>query len=184
MNDFLKKTDELNRRRFMSRTAQSLLGVGLLPATSWAQSLNDPGSSLKRKPTARNVIYLYMSGGMTHLDTLDPKPDHENGGPVSAIPTAADGVMISEYLPLLAGHMDKAAIVRSISSTQGAHQQGNYLMHSSYNPRGTIKHPGIGAWLCRLDGLTNRALPGFVRIGGNSQGGGGDMGGGDFSADM
>ena len=110
---------------------------------------------------------------MTHLDTFDPKEGHENGGPVKAIPTAADGLMISEYLPLLAGHMDKAAVVRGLSSTQGAHEQGNYLMHSSYTLRGTIKHPGLGAWLCRLDGVTNRALPGFVRIGGNSRGGGG-----------
>lgn len=177
MNEYVRKTDELNRRRFMSRTAQSLLGVGLLPAASWAQDLSSPvaspGVALKKRPTARNVIYLYMSGGMTHLDTLDPKQGHENGGPVKAIPTSADGVMISEYLPLLAGHMDKAAIIRGMSSTQGAHEQGNYLMHSSYNPRGTIKHPGIGAWLCKLDGLTNRTIPGFVRIGGNSRGGGG-----------
>ena len=103
MNEYVRKSDELSRRRFMSRTAQSLLGVGLLPAASWAADLSSPGTGLKKKPTARNVIYLYMSGGMTHLDTLDPKPEHENGGPVKAIPTAADGVMISEYLPLLAG---------------------------------------------------------------------------------
>ncbi len=174
MTSTIRRADELTRRRFMSRTAQGLLGVGLLPASSWAQDLaSGSGNDLRRKPTARNVIYLYMSGGMTHLDTLDPKPGHENGGPVKAIPTSADGVMISEYLPLLAGHMHKAAIVRSLTSTQGAHQQGNYLMHSSYNPRGTITHPGLGAWLCKLDGHTNRALPGFIRLGGNSRGGGG-----------
>ena len=127
-----------------------------------------------RKPTARNIIYLYMAGGMTHVDTFDPKPDagEKVAGPVKAINTAADGVQISEYFPMLAKQMDKVAIVRGLSTTQGAHDEGNYFMHSSYTMRGTIQHPGIGAWLQRMEGKTNRTLPGSVCIGGGSVGGG------------
>jgi hypothetical protein len=127
-----------------------------------------------RKPTARNIIYLYMAGGMTHVDTFDPKPGagEKVAGPVKAIDTAADGVQISEYFPMLAKQMDKVAILRGLSTTQGAHDEGNYFMHSSYTMRGTIQHPGIGAWLQRMEGKTNRTLPGSVCIGGGSVGGG------------
>jgi hypothetical protein len=106
---------------------------------------------------------------MTHMDTFDPKPGHDNQGPVKAIKTKADGVQISEYLPQLANHTDKTAIIRSMSSTAGAHDQGNYLMHTSYDQRSTIRHPGIGAWKLKMDGRVNPNLPGSVFIGGNSR---------------
>ena len=177
MKDILFKADESTRRHFMRMTAGSTLGVGLLTQAMSEDifAAADADSTLRKRPTARNVIYLYMSGGMTHIDTFDPKPGSEVGGPVEAIPTNVDGVFISEYLPGIAQHMDKAAIVRSLTSTQGAHAQGNYYMHTSYSPRGTIKHPGLGAWIQRLDGKTNRTLPAAVRVGGGGAGGAGFM---------
>jgi len=109
------------------------------------------------------------------MDTFDPKPGHENQGPVKAIKTNVDGMRISEYLPSLARHGDKLAIVNSLTSTAGAHQQGNYLMHTSYEERATIRHPGIGAWMLKFKGRLNPNLPGSVFVGGNSRinGGGG-----------
>jgi hypothetical protein len=187
MSDILR-SDELTRRRFMSYTSKSLLGVSILPGitlSSFGQDpmkwddkkvttkkiLNTPAASGK-KPTARNIIYLYMSGGMTHMDTFDPKPGTAESGGVKAIPTTVDGVQVSEFFPLLAKEWDKVCAIRGLSTTQGAHEQGNYFMHSSYTMRGTITHPGIGAWLQRLEGKTNRTLPGSVLIGGGSLGGG------------
>ncbi|MEM7385654.1 MAG: DUF1501 domain-containing protein [Verrucomicrobiota bacterium] len=169
MNSILHKSDEFSRRQFMATTAKSLLGVGLAPTMLPGLAA---GAAPTGRPSARKVIYLYMAGGMSHLDTFDPKPGTEEQGPVEAIKTKADGVQISEYLPFLAKQMDKVALVRSLSSTQGAHEQGNYFMHSSYAMRGTIRHPGMGAWLEKLDGRTNRTLPASVRIGGGSRGGG------------
>ena len=180
---FLTKSDESNRRQFLSYASKTLLGVSILPtlAPLGAFAAEKKGAAVTavpltpgRKPTARNIIYLYMAGGMTHVDTFDPKPGagEKVAGPVKAINTAADGVQISEYFPLLAKQMDKVAIVRGLSTTQGAHEQGNYFMHSSYTMRGTIQHPGIGAWLLRMEGKTNRTLPGSVCIGGGSVGGG------------
>lgn len=173
MNELLKKSDEVSRRRFISRTAKTCLGVSLLPHALKNELLaaaKTPG----QKPTARNVIFLYMSGGMSHIDTFDPKPNADPAvrGDVTAIPTNAEGVFLSQYMPGLAKEMDKATIVRSVSSTQGAHEQGNYLVHTSYSPRGTITHPGLGAWMLRHEGRTNRTLPGSVRIGGGARGGG------------
>jgi hypothetical protein len=156
----------------VSLAAKSFLGVSILPWASHSHlygaglGLNRP---LNHAPKAKNVIYLYMSGGMTHLDTFDPKPGTETGGPTTAIKTNADGIELAENLPLLANHADKVAIVRGMTSTKGAHQQGNYFMHTSYAQRATIVHPSMGAWMTRLDGRFNPTLPGAVVVGGGSQ---------------
>lgn len=160
----------------MEGTAKTFLGVGALGMTSRSNAALGPNLGIpQRAGAAKHIIYLYMGGGMTHLDTFDTKPGHENQGQTKTINTNADGVRISEYLPSLAGHADKLAIVRSLTSTAGAHDQGNYLMHTSYEQRATIRHPGIGAWALKYKGRMNTNLPGSVFIGGNSRinGGGG-----------
>ena len=170
------KSNEKTRRDFMSVTAKTLLGVGALGYANKAHAALGPNLGLPgRAGAAKHIIYLYMGGGMTHMDTFDPKPGHENQGPVKAIKTNVDGIRISEYLPSLANHADKMAIIRSMTSTAGAHDQGNYLMHTSYEVRNTIRHPGMGAWLLKFKGRLNPNLPGSVFIGGNSRinGGGG-----------
>lgn len=172
MKELLNNADEFNRRRFLSNAAMSFLGVGVMPAVvgGRAQAALGPDLGLPNKVApAKNCIYLYMNGGMTHMDTFDTKPGHENQGPVNSIKTSADGVKISEYLPLTAKQMHNVAIVNSMSSTAGAHEQGNYLAHTSYEQRGTIRHPGMGAWLLKFRGRLNENLPGSVFIGGNSR---------------
>lgn len=164
--------DDLSRRRFLSGAAMSLLGVGGLPLLdSLALAQEKQGGPAPLRPaTAKNVIYLFMSGGMTHLDTFDLKPGAATQGPTEALKTNADGVQISSHLPNLARHMDKIAVINSLNSTQGAHAQGQYFMHTSYTLRGTIKHPTMGAWLNLMGGRQNPNLPGHVQIGGGSNG--------------
>jgi len=160
----------------MEGTAKSFLGVGALGLTGRANAALGPDLGLpERAGAAKHIIYLYMSGGMTHLDTFDTKPGHENQGQTKTINTNVDGLNISEYLPALAKHGEKLTIVNSLTSTAGAHDQGNYLMHTSYDQRATIRHPGIGAWALKYKGRMNPNLPGSVFVGGNSRinGGGG-----------
>lgn len=167
----LLHSGEITRRDFAAKTASSLLGVGLLGQSMTSRSFAafEHSSKLKQVATAKNVIYLYMSGGQTHLDTWDPKPGTETGGPTQAIKTSADGVQISENLPLTARQMHHGTVIRSLSSTQGAHEQGNYMMHTSYELRGTIRHPGMGAWLSVFQGGGNSTLPNYVYIGNDSR---------------
>lgn len=160
----------------MEGTAKSFLGVGALGLTSRSNAALGPNLGLpERAGAAKHIIYLYMAGGMTHLDTFDTKPGHENQGQTKTINTNVDGLQISEYLPALAKHGEKLTIVNSLTSTAGAHDQGNYLMHTSYDQRATIRHPGIGAWALKYKGRMNPNLPGSVFVGGNSRinGGGG-----------
>ena len=168
----LLRGDELSRRQFVARTASTLLGVGLLPEIFTSKSFAAPfedASKLKQVATAKNVIYLYMSGGQSHLDTWDPKEGVETAGPVKPIKTSADGVRISEYLPQTAKQMHHGTVINSLSSTQGAHEQANYFMHTSYTQRGTIRHPGMGAWLNMFQAGGNGSLPNYVYVGGDSR---------------
>jgi hypothetical protein len=172
MKDKLLRSDALSRRQFVARTASTMLGVGLLPEvfTQKAHAAFEGSSKLRQAATAKNVIYLYMSGGMSHLDTFDPKEEGvETAGPTKRIRTSADGVHISEYLPLTAQQMHHISVINSLSSTQGAHEQGNYMMHTSYGLRGTIRHPAMGAWLNVFQGGGNSTLPKSVYIGNDSR---------------
>ena len=147
------------RRDFLRHAAGGLLGLGLVSASpTLARSSGE----------ARKVIYLYMAGGMSHLDTLDPKPGAENQGPTGAIGTAVDGVFVSEHFPRLAQRMDRAAIVRSLHSERGTHADARYVLHTSYDMRGTIRHPSLGAWCNRVSGPLNPSLPAHVQVGGQA----------------
>ena len=167
----LLRSGEITRRDFAAKTASSLLGVGLLNSFMEGKGFAafEGASKLKQVATAKNVIYLYMSGGQSHLDTWDVKEGVETAGPTKPIKTTADNVRLSEYLPLTAKQMHFGTLVNSLSSNQGAHEQGNYIMHTSYEMRGTIRHPAMGAWLNVFQGGGNSTLPNFVFIGNDSR---------------
>ena len=157
--------NDLSRRQFITGVAKTCLGVSAILHTEDLLAARLPASV----PTARNVIFLYMSGGMTHIDTLDPKPDNSDVmGETSAIDTSADGIQLGHWLPKTAQQMHNATLIRSLNTNQGAHQQANYLLHTSYQRRGTIIHPTMGAWVSRFTEKLNQTLPSNVRINGGS----------------
>ncbi len=169
-----KLTNPLDRRSFVAGAAKTFLGVNVLSNISYGAGGEDRKIPFRKVP-AKKVIYLYMAGGMSHLDTLDPKPNasSEFRGNLTAIKTSADGVLVSEYLPRLAKHMDKVAVINSLHSKTGAHEQARYLMKTNYSKRGTIKHPHMGAWLLKYGNRINDQLPGFVSINSGSRSAGG-----------
>ena len=163
MENLLK--DELSRRGFITGMAKSCLGVSAILGAEDLLAYEIPGKTA----SARHVIFLYMAGGMTHIDTFDPKPENKDVmGETTAINTSADGIQLGNWLPNTAKQMHNAALIRSLTSNQGAHQQANYLLHTSYQRRGTINHPTLGSWVSRLSGKLNRTLPAHVRINGGS----------------
>ena len=177
MNDLkqlFRSADEPSRRDFVSHAAKACLGVGFVASGGVASNAIAAAGTKAYKGggTAKNVIYLYMGGGMSHLDTFDPKPGAKTQGPVEAIKTKS-GVMVSEHFPKTANQIDNVCIVSGLSSKTGAHAQANYFTHTSYPMRGTIKHPHLGAYGARLLGKHNRNLPSYVKIGrGDTLGGG------------
>ena len=157
----------LHRRSFMATAAKSLLGVGctglltnqgLTPLAQAAQNSTTPGK-------AKSVIYLYMTGAMSHLDTFDPKPGSESQGQTQPGKTRVPGIIISDKMPKLAYLMKGISLVRSLTTETGAHEQGKYLMRTSYKKLNSIRHPGLGAWANHILKRQNKSLPGSVLVG-------------------
>jgi len=159
MREILSRLDGVSRRQWLEHTAKAMLGVGMMPALSAAVAAAPGG-----KP--RRLIYLYMAGGMTHLDTFDVKPgSKETQGQTAAIGTAVSGIQLSEYLPTLAAQMNDIAVIRSLTTQTADHEQGEYLMRTSYESIATERHPALGPWMQRLRGRQNKTLPDTVLIG-------------------
>jgi len=150
---------DLHRRRFMEATASSLLGVSILPSL---------GRPLTAAPVgkAKRLIYLFMQGAMSHIDTLDPKPGSDSQGPTGTIKTKIPGVQFGQHLPKLAGMAQRLAIVRSLNTATGAHGPGQYLMRTSYKKIATTRHPSLGPWLQKRLGRIHKELPPSVQVGG------------------
>ena len=151
-------SSELSRRSVMQGIAGMTLGVSAAMPNAFAAA--DTSASGSRK----KVVRIFLPGGMTHLDSFDPKPKHpELMGDTKVIKTNT-GEEISGYFPMLAKRMDRLALIRSMSSSEGDHGRGRYLLETSYNLLGTIKHPNFGAWMQALNGTQNEALPASVHI--------------------
>ncbi|MBI2194662.1 MAG: DUF1501 domain-containing protein [Planctomycetes bacterium] len=150
------------RRDFLKGSIAA--GVGALVghwADLWA------AEALPRMPGARadQCILLWMGGGPTQMETWDPHPGHVNGGELKGIPTSVPGIQISETLPLTAREMKHISIIRSLSTGEGNHDRGAYLMHTGYTPSGTVKHPSLGAIVSsELKNPEGFDLPNFISI--------------------
>lgn len=150
----------ISRRRLLGTLAAGIGGAsvsGWFPA--FAQQLADDP---KRK---RHCILLWMSGGPSQTDTFDMKPGHKNGGEFEEIQTFVPGVRFSEHLPKLATMADKLAILRGLSTKEGDHGRGTYLMRTGHTPMGPVQHPSIGASLANQLHNDRLSLPGYVSIG-------------------
>ena len=153
----------LARRAFLGQAARAAFGITLLDGLA--------GRRATAAPTAggTNVIYLMMRGAMSHIDTFDPKPGREEQGETKAIATKLPGVMFGEHLPLLAGLADRLAVIRSLTTETGAHEQGTYLMRTSYAQLNSIRHPAFGSWALHVLGKRSRDLPGYVLVGNGNE---------------
>jgi hypothetical protein len=132
-------------------------------------------------PKAKSVIFCYMSGGVSHLDTFDPKPtlqkfggqpmpvkvertQFNNNGNVFPSPFkfkryGQSGIPVSSIFPRTAEMIDEIAVIRSMTSKVNEHAQGNYAIHTGFPFMG---HPTAGAWVNYGLGNLNQNLPGFV----------------------
>ena len=166
MKNLLLKLDQPTRREFITSAARAFLGVSLIPIGGAATALAAPADA-RTKAKAKSVIYLFMQGGMSHIDTFDTKPDRRDvQGPTLTIPTNLDGMRISGYLPLLAKHGSEMAIVRSMSHTQGAHEQGVHKVRTGYEKQPGLTYPALVSWIARLSGREMRdGLPPYLHVG-------------------
>ncbi len=192
--------DRPQTRRQMLASAANGFGAVALAAlaaggANWAEGAGgaaEPGTRSEGgkagthfAPRARNVIFLYMDGGPSQMDTFDPKPrlNREHGQPfkMKMEPTQFDnngatlgcpwafqpygesGIPISALFPHLAKCADELAVVRSMTSNFSEHTAANYFLHTGSGLQG---RPSMGAWAGYGLGSDNENLPGFVVLNG------------------
>jgi hypothetical protein len=168
--------------------------LSLLETGAWAENEDsspaDLHSSLQPRPPhfparARNVIFLYMDGGPSQVDTFDPKPrlTRESGEPfaMKMEPTqfndngktlgspwtfhryGQSGTPVSDLFPHLARCVDDLCVIRSMVATFSEHTNANYFLHSGLGLSG---RPSMGAWINYGLGTENQNLPGFIVLNG------------------
>jgi len=149
------------RRDWLRLSTASALGVSF---SGWLPRL---AKAAKKASDPKSCILLWMSGGPSQLDTFDPKPGHENGGPIKAIETAVPGIQISGYLPGVASNMKDLAIIRDMNTGEGDHGRGAQLMLTGYKPNPSTAYPSMGSLLSKELGSLENELPNYVSLSSN-----------------
>ncbi len=131
----------LARRDFLKMTA---MGIGGASLSGWMNVLASHAAQTSTK--TKSCILLFMDGGPSHKDTFDLKPGTKDGGEFKPIATNVPGIQISEHFPKFAKLMNHAAIVRGMSTGEGAHGRAKYYMHTGYREGvGGLSYPSIGS---------------------------------------
>ncbi len=182
----------LSRREWLGRSASgfgaiaasALLGDSLFGAA--VKTIGKRDSTIAHHtPRARHVIFLYMDGGPSQVDTFDPKPriqrDHGKPFPVRVERTqfnqngailgspwrfsqhGESGLEVSELFPNVARSADDLCVVRSMTSPFSEHTNANYFLHTGLGLSG---RPSVGAWVSYGLGSSNQELPGFIVLNG------------------
>jgi hypothetical protein len=156
----------LSRRNLLKAGLAGIAGLslpGLLRARAAASAVDRPISSRK------SVMLLWMTGGPSHIDTWDVKPDRpvENRGPFGTIATRLPGVRICEHLPRQAALLDRFTLIRSVDARHSDHepnmvlQTGNSEAEPRRNRAGHL-YPALGAVVARLRGPNQPGMPPYV----------------------
>lgn len=144
----------VSRRSFLGGCA-GLFGLGAVTQPALARQLEH---------SEKRVLVIYLAGGMSQLESWDPKPNTPTGGPFRAIPTSVPGVHISELLPHTAQQMHRLAIVRSLNTRENNHSEGRYIMETGRRRMPAETFPHLGSVAAKLLSDESNPLPGYIHI--------------------
>lgn len=167
--------NEWNRREFLKKT--SAAAIAAMAAGAPLTGLLSSCNRNKIVSKADSVILLYMSGGMAHTETFDPKrytpfskgmQANDVLSTFKSAPTALDGIHFSEGLESIGKIMDKGTLIRSyVAADMGhiLHTRHQYHWHTCYEPPQSVTVPHIGSWIAKEIGPVNPVIPAFIDIG-------------------
>ena len=170
--------NNISRRRMLQNCST---GFGSVALSAMMSTANAKAKTTHHQAKAKHVIFCFMSGGVSHVDSFDPKPklkelhgkpmpvtvqrtQFNNNGSVMASPFefnkwGESGLEVSDMFPELGSVADELAVVRSMTTPVNEHAQGNFFMHSGFPFMG---HPSAGAWCGYGLGSENENLPSYV----------------------
>lgn len=154
---------KVSRRDLLKLSAAGVMAASssgwLLPRLAFAQE--------GRRERSKACIMLHMQGGVSQHHTFTvPEYRAQN----EQIQTSVPGVHFCEYFPRLAARMNDICLIRGMSTGNSVHERARVLMHTGYNPNGTVAYPSIGNVASAELGTPESELPNFVSIYGGSDG--------------
>lgn len=149
---------EVSRRRVLGSMAGAGLGLGAMGG------LVQPAVGEQLKKKEKQILLLWLDGGMSQLETWDPKPSTQFGGPFRSISTSIPGVHVSELMPQLSKVMDRLATVRCMKTEDANHSSGvPKIMRGHPKNRGVV-YPFWGSAVAKLMGPTSSGLPPYLWV--------------------
>lgn len=152
---------------------RSFLGLGVAGAATslWGSPSRLMAASSPAAGRAKQVIIVFEQGGMSHVDTWDPKPETsvDHRSPHKPIHTSVPGIEFTSLLAKTARHADKLAVVRSMSHQIGDHGAGAKYVLQGVKPGGVVEMPDLGTAVAHVIGTPCRYLPPYVMIPGNGE---------------
>src|SRR5262245_21619044 len=143
----------LSRRQWLGGVGAAALGGALAPAFA-----------AKAKKKDKQVLFVWLDGGISQLESWDPKPTTQFGGPFRAIPTSVPGVHVSELLPRTAQQMHHLALVRSLCTKDNAHSSGIARIQRGDPKNRGVTYPYFGSAVVKLLGPGGSGLPPYLWI--------------------
>jgi uncharacterized protein (DUF1501 family) len=147
----------LSRRSFLA-------GLGAGAVTLGFGDLVQPAVAKTLAGNDRRVVVIWLAGGVSQLETWDPKPGTNTGGPFQTIATSVPGVHICELLPHTAKLMHRMALVRGINTQEDDHGKGAIIMHTGRRQEPGMTYPHLGSACAKLLGREDNPLPGYVHV--------------------
>lgn len=143
--------------------------LGLLAGGAAAGSLNigsllTPSVAADIRQQGKQVLFIWLDGGISQLESWDPKPRTEFGGPYRAISTSVPGVEFSELVPHTARQMDKLAVIRSMSTKDENHSTGVARVQRGDPKNRGVDYPFLGSALAKLLPPPTNNLPPYMHI--------------------
>jgi uncharacterized protein (DUF1501 family) len=149
---------DLSRRQFLVGATAGTLGC--LGFAGMVQ----PAAASQLQRTQKRVLVVWMHGGVSQLETWDPKPGTNTGGPFRAIATSVPGIHICELLPYTARQMHRLALVRGINTAEDEHGRGYYIMHTGRRQTPGEQFPHLGSVAAKLLAPEDSPLPGYIHV--------------------
>lgn len=150
-----------SRRQLLGGLAGGAAGVAA--GGLGLSGLLQPEVAAAARKKSRQVLFIWLDGGISQLETWDPKPNTEFGGPFRAIPTSLPGVQFSELVPETAKRLHKLTLIRSMSTKDEAHSSGVPRIQRGDPKNRGVTYPYLGSALAKLRPPENN-LPPYVWI--------------------
>jgi hypothetical protein len=151
-----------SRRQILGTLAGAAGAVGL--SCDGIGGLMQPAVAAELKKRQKQVLFIWIDGGMSQLESWDPKPNTVFGGPFRAIPTTVPGIHISELMPRSAQVMHHLALLRSVHTQDNSHSAGvGRIQRGDPKNRGVV-YPFFGSAVAKLVGPGESGLPPYVSI--------------------